>query len=198
MKAIEAKRIADELNLKLDNVELDSVLGQIKQLSEDGKYYFRCPKLRKNVEKKLTELGYTISVMNPDSPTGHFVHDISWTSAEEDNKGECVIYSLPFDDKDASFMGNIQEGEVSFIGRLAEQFPHTVGFRKDMPEVWVCGAINRPYDVVVYEKGIKGPADWMFLNENGKWAHGGYTGYTDTYDNVSFIKYIQKIGRAHV
>jgi hypothetical protein len=193
MKAIEAKKLADELNIMKDTTEFNSILARIKERAEHGYYNFPCDKLRTNVEEQLTDLGYEISPINSDSPVMSGEYNITWDSAEEDLKGISVVYSLPFDDKDASFMGNIQESEVIFINGLAERFPNTVGFRKNMSDVWVCGGIKRPYDVVVYEKGVRGPADWFFLNDNGRWAHGGYTGDSNTYDNIEFFDYVRSI-----
>lgn len=187
MKASEAKLVADELNGKMDDAEFNGVITQIAKRAESGFYDFTCPKLRPMVINRLIGLGYSIGENNLDKQV------ISWGSPDDEPVGEVVVYNIPFDNKDASFMGNITKDEVMFIHMLSEEFPHTVGFIKDMPEVWVSGSNKRPYDVVVYEKGIRGPADWMFLNENGRWAHGGYTGYKDTYDNQQFVNLIKKI-----
>lgn len=197
MKAIEAKRLADELNVMKDITELNSMLVKIRERAEHGYYSYPCHKLRTNVEKQLIDLGYEILPTNSTNIVNSGEYMITWEDAEEDLKGISVVYDLPFNDKDASFMGNIQEGEVIFINEIANQFPNTVGFRKDMSDVWVCGGIKRPYDVVVYERGVRGPADWFFLNDKGRWAHGGYTGNGNTYDNIEFIDYVRSIHKVN-
>jgi hypothetical protein len=187
MRASEAKLIADELNSKFISTELDEIITQITKRAEDGFYSLTYSKIRPVVIDKLLGLGYDVG------PYGMDKHIIKWDLPDNESVGEVIVYNIPFDNKDASFMGNITKDEVMFIHMLSEEFPNTVGFIKDMPEVWVSGTNKRPYDVVVYEKGIRGPADWMFLNEDGRWAHGGYTGYKDTYDNQQFVNLIRKI-----
>lgn len=48
-------------------------------------------------------------------------------------------------------------------------------------------------DVIVYEAGVKGPADW-FYKKNDVWHHGGYTSHKETYTNAEFEDMIIKIG----
>lgn len=47
--------------------------------------------------------------------------------------------------------------------------------------------------VVVYQAGVRGPADWYYLNKEHRWAHGGYTGYKETYSNSEFLEMISRI-----
>lgn len=51
---------------------------------------------------------------------------------------------------------------------------------------------NTKEDVVVYERGVKGPADW-FLFKNGFFEHRGYTAYKEKYDFSSFEEMIKGI-----
>lgn len=45
---------------------------------------------------------------------------------------------------------------------------------------------NTEKDIIVYERGIRGPADWFYLNKDGRFAHGGYTGYDKTFTHREF------------
>lgn len=47
-------------------------------------------------------------------------------------------------------------------------------------------------DVVVYERGVKGPADW-FLFKDGLFEHRGYTGYKEKFNYASFEEMVKKI-----
>ena len=57
-------------------------------------------------------------------------------------------------------------------------------------EHWHHGASE--FDIVVYECGIRGPADWFYLNNEGYFAHGGYSGYRAVYTRQSFEEMIKK------
>ena len=106
----------------------------------------------------------------------------------KDNIDE-IVDSINFKDDDV--IGKEFSSEINdFVKSLIEKFPNTVA-TGDMKKFW--SGTNSSKHVVVFEKGVRGSADWFYLNDENRFSHGGYTGYKETYNMEKFEEYIEYI-----
>lgn len=49
------------------------------------------------------------------------------------------------------------------------------------------------FDIVLFEEGVRGPADWFYYDNKGLFRHGGYTGYKDGYTLKQFLQKIDDV-----
>ncbi|MCK9576711.1 MAG: hypothetical protein WC979_02460 [Candidatus Pacearchaeota archaeon] len=52
-------------------------------------------------------------------------------------------------------------------------------------------------DIIVFEAGVRGPADWFYYKE-GKFYHGAYTGYKESYTIVELAYYINNVNKNNI
>lgn len=83
--------------------------------------------------------------------------------------------------------------ENEFINKLIEKYPETIFYVKDSKNKFISGFPVNPNYVVVYEAGVRGPADWFTQNQEGLWFHGGYTGYSTKYNDEEFEEMVETI-----
>lgn len=184
IKADKARRIADEHNGKLNKDELVEVMEDIDEVSADGGYKTTHYKqLRPNTIDVLENLGYDIQLQQRNNDT---YTTISW----EGDEGKLDDEIFDNEVNGASTNDNIGAGELTYIDGLVEKFPRTVGFRKDMDIFVANGNGCKPFDVVLFQEGVKGGANWFYL-ENGEWVSGAYG--KERYDYVDFISHVSKV-----
>lgn len=189
--ALELKKIADDMNTSKSSAELDTIISIVRQQAEQGKYsYSGSGELMKETIQFIKDLGFKIEFGGRMNETDY---EISW----KDLSSPVEVVKEPEPPKQKLFYADgvigkglmSREAYVDYVNGLIERFDNVswggVGSKHwstDFSDV-----------VVVYEKGIRGPADWFYLNKDHKWAHGGYSGYKTTYTNAEFLEMIVKI-----
>jgi len=103
-----------------------------------------------------------------------------------------AVNGLPQDFKDAKIKKPYSY--YDFVNRLLEKYECICWGGKGC-KIWNSGATKK--DVVVFQRGVKGPADWFILDENELFEHRGYTAYKDKYTFEQFEEYVAKIESAN-
>lgn len=183
------KNAADNFNNKKFNTEYSTLLVELGKRAEAGKYnYHGIGDLMPETIKALKELGLKLEFggrMNePD-------YQISWKDGKTiaikvENENDVKIFYA-----DGVIGKGIlsKEAYIAYVNELIERFDNLC---------WG-GRVSKHWSteftdvVVVYEAGVKGPADWFYLNKEHKWAHGGYTANKQTYTNSEFLQMISRI-----
>lgn len=80
------------------------------------------------------------------------------------------------------------------IDLLVEKYPNTVSWGGENRTIKFGGYKSTPNDVVVYEYGVRGPADW-FRVIDGRFHHMEYTSHKETYNIDEFKEYIIKMDK---
>lgn len=186
--AYEMKKIADEAKAKLVNNDISNIMDSILEKAESGEHSLSVDKLSNDVRIKLRELGYTIE---SGGRMNEIEYIIRWDDIVETPSTVSIVKSELFY-KDGIIGKGLMSKEmyIKYIEDIMMRFDNVCW---GGPQSKYSGATNYIDVVVVYEKGIRGPADWFYLNKDHKWAHGGYTGYKHTYTNTEFLEMIAKI-----
>jgi hypothetical protein len=178
-----SKKIADEINEAIHNEEFNMIIKLINTEAQNGLYsYSGSGSLSLKTVDKLKELGYSVetgSHMNEDH------YNIDWKKASD-------IIEIK-ETKIKNFYVNGDETMIkksSFVNDLIRRYDNVCWGGVESKH-WSMSSYNDV--VVVYETGIRGPADWFYVNHEYKWAHGGYTGYHETYTDEEFEKMIKEI-----
>lgn len=86
----------------------------------------------------------------------------------------------------------LDKDDQQFIDYLCAKYDHVCRGGTNSKH-WSC-MNSTENDVIVYQVGIKGPADW-FYKKNNVWHHGGYTAYKETYTNYGFEEMIIEVAK---
>lgn len=166
LTAKEAKEIADTINQTKVNDELALTLELIKRRVDKGEYMLSgAGSLMKETINELNELGYTYE---EGGRMNEIDHNISWKELIKKPKTNLFYKESPYTKTD-----------LEFLKALMTNYPNAYWGGKD----WSTAFTDV---VVVFESGVKGPAAWYYLNDSHRWAHGAYTAYKETYDNIEF------------
>lgn len=189
--AIEAKTMADDRNNKAHLAELNQVTRSIEGESAKGNYNFsNSGSISIKTIDKLKQLGYNVETSSHMNESNY---SITWLKAVEpvsvakpklfySNTGLFGVAKKFADDK------------IPFVKALIKQFDN-VCWGGINSKHWSSSSFNDV--VVVYEAGIRGPADWFFVNDENKWCHGGYSAYKETYSDIEFEDMIKTTSEAN-
>ena len=186
ISAKSAKEKADDINNKIFNAQIEYITKLIKEAVERGEYRITYDKdILKKTNDTLIDSGFKIE---SGGRYNEIKYVISWNQPEikkEEKKESKLFYADGIIGK--GLMDTKQY--VDYVESLIERFENVSWGGVD-GKFW-----STEYSdvVVVLEKGVKGPADWFYLNKDHKWAHGGYTAHKETYTNAEFLIYISKI-----
>ena len=184
--AKEAKEQADAINAIATEHQLEYITKLITEATAIGNYNTTYNKtITTDARKTLIDLGFKIESGGRYNETEYI---ISWNQPEvkkEEIKKSKLFYT------DGIIGKGLMDAKqyVDYVESLIERFENVSWGGVD-GKFW---STDFSDVVVVLEKGIKGPADWFYLNKEHKWAHGGYTSYKETYTNAEFLIYITKI-----
>lgn len=84
--------------------------------------------------------------------------------------------------------------DMELIGVLCKNYPDDVSWGGENRTIKFSSPNTEEFDVIVFEKGIRGPADHFVYSPSKKlWAHGGYAGYKTTRTTMELINYINEM-----
>ena len=104
-------------------------------------------------------------------------------------------YSLALDGLPEDFQdAKVKKPDAFFdvVNNLIEIYEETVCWGGNNPKFWPAGYPTKK-DVVVFQRGVRGGADWFAVNKDGLLEHRGYTSYKDTYTLIEFTEHVKRI-----
>jgi hypothetical protein len=177
MTAQQAKETSDAINKTIADAELTMLLSQIKGYVEKGRYsYGGSGSLMPETIASIKELGYKFET---GGRMNEVDYDISWKDIIVKAKGRLFYAKSPYAPTDFEFTEKLmRDFDIVSWGGSGKHWS------TDFTDV-----------VVVYEGGVRGPADWFYLNDQRRWAHGQYTAYKETYSNEEFREMVAETKR---
>jgi lipopolysaccharide biosynthesis glycosyltransferase len=176
--AIEAKQKADNRNDEIHLGELKQILKAIENESTKGNYSFsNSGSVSLKTIDKIKELGYNFET---GGRMNEIEYVISWAKAVEPALITIVKPKLFYSDEGII---KLATDKKPFVEDLIKRYDN-VCWGGAKSKHWSTSSFDDV--VVVFEAGIRGPADWFFVNDKDRWVHGGYTAYKETYSDIEF------------